>query len=153
MTRKFDIDKRNLVKKLKELEQETLFKTEKKGNGIYYSVNKKHPLFQEYRKIVLKTYGIENQLREILQRITGIDEAYIIGSYVKDKMDVHSDIDVLVIGDVSIVELHKKISDLQKNISREINVINMDKKEMEKKKKEKDSFVKQVFRDKKIRII
>ncbi len=150
---KFSLDKRNLVKKLKEYEKEGLFKSEKMGNQVYYSLNKKYPLYNEYRKIILKTVGIENNLREILKGQKGINEVYIFGSYAADKMDSSSDIDLLVIGAIGTVELHKMMSGLQKSINREINVVNMTEKEYREKKSGNDPFLKNVFKCKKIKII
>lgn len=153
MVRKFRLDKRNLVKKLKEFEKEGLFKSEKIGNQIYYSLNKRYTLYEEYRKIVLKTIGIENQLENILKGIHGIKEAYILGSYARNKMDSASDIDLLVVGSTNTVHLYKKLAGLQKRIDREINLINMTEKEFKMKKKENDPFIKDVFKKKRIKII
>lgn len=63
MARRFDVDKRNLVKKLKELEKEGLFISKVSGNQRYYSLNKKYPLYKEYRNIFMKTIGIEEKLK------------------------------------------------------------------------------------------
>ena len=93
---KLGLDKRNLVKKLKDYENEGLFKTEKMGNQLYYSLNKKYPLYNEYRKIILKTIGIESSLKEALKGRKEIKAVYIFGSYAVDIMDSSSDIDVLV---------------------------------------------------------
>ena len=40
LSRKLALDKRNLVKKLKELENETILKSEKRGNLRFYSINR-----------------------------------------------------------------------------------------------------------------
>jgi len=147
------VDKRNLVKKLKEFEKEGLFVSQLRGNQRYYQLNKKYPLYKEYKKIVMKTIGFEKQLRQILIDMEGIKDAYIFGSYAKDKMDVSSDIDILVIGNHDTILLHKKISSLQKKIDREINVISISKKEFEIKKKKKDPFIFDILQKKKIKII
>ncbi|MBA3066207.1 nucleotidyltransferase domain-containing protein [bacterium] len=152
ITVKFKLDKRNLVKKLKEYEKEGLFKSKKMGNQIYYSLNRKYPLYNEYKKIVLKTIGIENNLSEILKRVKGIKKAYIFGSYASDKMDLSSDIDLLVIGDIDTIELHKILLNLQKSIDREINPVNMTENEFKKRKTKKDSFIRNVLSGKKIRV-
>lgn len=55
LSRKLDLDKRNLVKKLKELESEGLLKSELRGNLKIYSINKSYPLYKEYQKIILNT--------------------------------------------------------------------------------------------------
>ncbi|PKN00069.1 MAG: hypothetical protein CVU78_02950 [Elusimicrobia bacterium HGW-Elusimicrobia-2] len=150
---KLDLDKRNLVKKLKDYEKEGLFKTEKMGNQLYYSLNKKYPLYNEYRKIILKTIGIESSLKEALKDKKDIQEVYVFGSYAADKMDSSSDIDLLVIGSIDTVGLHKMLSGLQKSINREINVVNMTEKEYRQKKRGRDPFIENVLKCKKIRII
>jgi DNA-binding transcriptional ArsR family regulator len=61
LSRKLDLDKRNLVKKLKELESEGLLKSELRGNLKIYSINKSYLLYKEYRKIILNTVGLEKK--------------------------------------------------------------------------------------------
>lgn len=153
MVKKFAVDKRNLVKKLRELEREGLFYTEKKGNEIYYFLNKKFPLYQEYKGIILKTVGLEKQLQNLLKDIPKIEEVFIFGSYAKNKTDTASNIDVLVIGDVNTTTVQRSISRLQRKLNREINVVVISRKELNSKLKKKDVFIKQIFNDKKIKII
>ncbi|MFC1643748.1 nucleotidyltransferase domain-containing protein [Candidatus Omnitrophota bacterium] len=153
ISRKLNLDKRNLVKKLKELEEEGIFKSESRGNQKIYSINKSFPLFNEYKQIVFKTIGIENKLRETLKKVEGVEKVYLFGSYAKNELDVHSDIDLLVIGDHKVVLLQRQINKLQKQIDREINVVNMDKKEFNNRKKRKDAFIETVLREKHIEVI
>jgi len=151
--RKFGLDKRNLVKKLKELEQEGILRSQARGNLKLYSINNNYTLYNEYKKIVIKTIGFEQKLTQILREINGIKEAYLYGSYAKNKMDTHSDIDLLVIGSHNIVLLQRKLNKLQEETDREINAVNMDEREFKKRIKNKDSFVFQILKDKHIRII
>ena len=58
IVRRLGVDKRNLVKKLREFEKEGILASEQKGNQKYYSLNKKYPLYKEYKKIVMKTIGL-----------------------------------------------------------------------------------------------
>ena len=153
LSRKLALDKRNLVRKIKELEAEGILRVEKRGNSKFCSINKKYPLYKEYQKIVLKTIGFENRLRELLKKIRGIKEVYIYGSYAADKMDMHSDIDLLVIGSHSIVELQRLINKLQREIDREINTLNMNTREFRKRIKNQDGFVLGILKNKNIKII
>ena len=70
-------DKRNLAKKIKEFESLGLLKVETIGNLKLYSLNKKIPLYKEYKKIVLQSAGIENELKEALLKVKGVKEAFI----------------------------------------------------------------------------
>ena len=153
LSRKLNLDKRNLVKKLKELEKNGILKSQTRGNLKLYSINKNYPLYNEYKKIFLKTIGLEDKLKKIMNDVAGVKEAYIYGSYAKDKMDVHSDIDLLVIGDHKIISLQKKLNNLQKEIDREINSVNMDEREYKRRIKNKDFFILEVFNKKYIKLI
>lgn len=153
IARKLQLDKRNLVKKMQELEKEGILKNQIRGNLKFYSINQNYPLYNEYRQIVIKTLGFEENLRETLKGADNIKKAYIYGSYAKDKMDVHSDIDLLIIGNHDITPLQRKLNKVQKEINREINVVNMSQSELMKRIKNKDPFIKEVFRRKNIRVV
>lgn len=152
LARNLALDKRNLVKKIKELETEKLLKSQDRGNLKLYSINKDYPLYNEYRQIVLKTIGFEENLKNAIKDVEGIKGAYIYGSYAKDKMDAHSDIDLLVVGNQSITSLQKNLNELQKATNREINVVNMDEKEFKKKIKNKDPFITGILKNKHLKI-
>jgi len=153
LSRKFDFDKRNLIKKIKELEKEGILRSQRRGNLKLYSINKSYPLYEEYRKIILKTVGFEDKIKKIVEEIDGIKKAYIYGSYVNNKMDVHSDIDLLVIGDHDIVLLQRKLNKLQKEMDREINTVNMDEREFKKRIKSRDHFIVEILKRRHIKIV
>jgi predicted nucleotidyltransferase len=153
LSRKLDLDKRNLVKKLKELEKDGILKSQTRGNLKLYSINESYPLYEEFKKIILKTIGVEDKLRRILKEVDGIRDAYIYGSYAKNKMDIHSDIDLLIIGDHEVMLLQRKLNNLQKEIDREINSVNMDEREYKKRIRTEDPFILEVLKEKHIKII
>lgn len=65
ISRKLHLDKRNLVKKIKELEEKGILKSQKRGNLKIYSINEAYPLYDEYKKIIIKTIGLEEGLRRV----------------------------------------------------------------------------------------
>ncbi len=152
LARTLGLDKRNLVKKLRELEKIGILKSEKKANLRLFSLDRKFPLFKEYKKIILKTVGIEDRLRKITSEVPGISKAYIYGSYARDKMNPHSDIDVLVVGNHEIRSLQKKIISLKHEINREINCVNISEEEFRKRIETKDPFLSEIFKKKTIRL-
>lgn len=152
LSRNLALDKRNLVKKIKELETEGILKSQSRGNLKLYSINRDYSLYNEYRKIVIKTIGFEESLRNVLKDVKSMKEVYIYGSYAKNKMGTHSDIDLLVVGSHSIISLQKKLNKLQKEINREINVVNIDEREFKRKIKTKDPFIIEILKNKHIRI-
>jgi predicted nucleotidyltransferase len=153
LSRKLALDKRNLVKKLRELEREGILRSEKRGNLKLYGVNSEFPLYQEYRRIILKTVGVEERLREIMRETPGIKEAYIYGSYAQDAMSAHSDLDLLVVGDHEIKALQRKINLLQREIGREINSVNISEGDFKKRIEMSDPFIAGILRGKTVRLV
>ena len=152
MARLLSLDQGNLDRKLKELEREGILKSRKRGKERYYSLNSSFPLLQEYKKIVLKTVGFEQILKKTLQNVKGLKAAYLFGSYAQDAMDLSSDIDLLAIGDHTVLELQRQIAQVQKSMEREINVVSMSESEYQRKLKS-DPFTQRVFKGKNIRIL
>ncbi len=152
MAVKLSLDKRNLVKKLKELELLGLLKSRKRGNLKLYSINPKYALYNEIKQVVIKTFGIKDALKKIMKKIQGIDAVYIYGSYAKNNMDTNSDIDILAVGSFSIFEFQKYINEMQRKFVREINVISMDSADFVKRKSKKDKFISTVLKEKHILI-
>lgn len=143
LARKHGLDSGNLTRKLQELELEGILKSETRGRERYYSLNKSYPLLEEYRRIVLKTVGVESSLKTLLREVPGIKKAYIYGSYAKDSMDNRSDIDVLVVGEHRMLDLQASIAKIQKKLSRDVNVTSLSSREYETKKKA-DSFIRKI---------
>ena len=153
LSRKLNLDKRNLVKKLRELEKEGILKSQAKGNLKLYSINTAYPLYREYGKIILKTVGFEGKLKGLLENTPGVSGAYLYGSYAKDKMNVNSDIDLLVVGGHNILTLQRQLNRLQKDIDREINAVNMHDREFKRKVKDNDPFILGILAGRYIKLI
>jgi predicted nucleotidyltransferase/biotin operon repressor len=153
LANKLSVDKRNLVKKIRELEDKGLLISQQRGNLKFYSINPKFPLYEEYKNIILKTLGLEKQLAKLLSGVPGIEQAYIYGSYAANKMGAHSDIDLLVIGKHQAIALQRKISKLQRELDREINVTSIDKKELLTRRRRKDPFIINIFKNKTIALV
>ncbi|MDK2949245.1 MAG: hypothetical protein PWQ56_410 [Patescibacteria group bacterium] len=152
MVRKFDVDKRNLAKEVNKWEKDGLFVKTTKGNLILYKINKEYYLFNEFKRIIQKNFGIEMELNKIFEKNKKIKEAYIFGSYANNKMEEESDIDVLLIGSHKFLNIEKEIVDLQKKINREINIVDMSEEEFL-RKKEDNEFIKNILAGKYIKII
>jgi predicted nucleotidyltransferase/biotin operon repressor len=153
LARLLGLDKRNLVKKIRELEAEGILISQNRGNMRLYSIDKTYALYDEYRNILMKTEGIESRLKRIIKGARGIRAAYIYGSYAANALDTHSDIDLLVVGTHSIMAFQRELNKLQKEIGREINVVNMDEPEFKKRTRDKDPFLSGILKEKNIKLI
>lgn len=148
-----EVDPGNLFRKLKELENEGILVSEMEGNQRYFRLNKKYPLLRELEHFFRAKYGIEEMLKQRLSKLKGLREAYIFGSFAKDSFQQESDIDLLLVGGHSSFEAKRLILPLAKEIRREINIVDFSSTEFKKKKRGGDEFLKNIFSQKKIKII
>ncbi len=153
LARILDVDPKNLDRKLKEFEEIGLFISEYKGKERYYSLNHSFPLISEYEQIFKKTYGIEEQLKNILRKIKNINSVYIYGSFVNNSFSASSDIDLLIIGNHSSLTAQKAVLPLQKSIGREINIIDLTPKEFQQREINKNDLITEIFNNPTIRLI
>ncbi|MFC2165409.1 nucleotidyltransferase domain-containing protein [Acidobacteriota bacterium] len=92
------------------------------GNQVYYQANRNLPIYPELRTLIVKTAGIGDVLKTALARLSNrIKFAMIYGSAAKGETSKRSDVDVLVVGDVSFTEIGESLIPAQKTLQREIN--------------------------------
>ena len=114
-------DPGNLSRELRKLELEGIFISSTKGLVKFYSLDKKHPLFNDFKNIIFKTEGIEGSLRQLVSEYAGIELAFIYGSYAKGKEKGSSDIDIVVVGSFPRDEFTRKLRMLESRLNREAN--------------------------------
>lgn len=142
----------NIRRELLSLHNFGLFKKEPAGNQVYYYLNQEAALYNDLKNIVFKTIGIEGELKKALKKIPCIEEAFVFGSFAKDKSNSSSDVDLMIIGRPNDDLLVKKISRLESTFNREINYHLIDREEWNKKLKT-DSFIKAINKGPIIKII
>jgi len=122
------------------------------GNRVYYKVNRSIPIFEDLKNIFFKSVGISEALKENL-RGRKIKFAFIYGSYAKGEENLSSDIDLMIIGDISLKEISSILSKVKIQLMREINYAVFPLREFINKALQKDHFINSVLKDKKIFII
>lgn len=139
------VDPTNLSRELRRLEGEGVFQSETSGHQKYFYLNTAYPLYEELRATVEKTIGVPAVLRGLLNRIPGIERAFIYGSLAKGTYSAHSDIDLcLVVSNAKIFESEKLLlglKHLEKKVGREISYVFYTEHEWEKGLQKKDSFL------------
>ena len=129
---------------LKRLIRSGVIKDRKDGNRLYYGANAEHPLYPEIRNIVLKTSGLADVLREALDR-GGITLAFIFGSVANGTDKAQSDVDLMVLGKLSLRQLGKLLSGVVTRLGREINPHVMSPEEFARRIKTRDHFLTSVL--------
>ena len=143
----------SIRRELLRFQKDALFHTQKVGNLLYYSLNTKHPLFEELRSIVSKTVGVEGSLRKILSSIKQVKISFIYGSFALEHQKATSDIDLMIIGNPDISNLNEKIASLEKKLKREINITIYSREEFVAKKRDKSGFILDLLKNPKIMLI
>ena len=93
-----------------------------RGRQVYFQANAQSPIYAELRGLVVKTSGVADVLRAALAPLGGrIAVAFIYGSVAKGAERRASDVDVMVIGEVTFTEASEALGQAQKAIGREVN--------------------------------
>jgi uncharacterized protein len=109
-------------REVKELADAGIITRKTLGNQVYYQANLDSPLFSELKSLVAKTVGVHDVLRSALLRLLPrIKSAFVFGSVARFGERSDSDLDLMVIGDVSFAEVVECLSSTQKTLGREVN--------------------------------
>ena len=125
----------------------------KDGNRIYYQANKEHPLYAEIHGLVLKTVGLADFFRNALKVNPNIQFAFVFGSLARNEENDKSDVDLMIIGEITMRQLTALLSGVSDHIGREINPHILMVREFLKRKSTKDHFLTQVLDSPKIFVI
>jgi uncharacterized protein len=140
---------RQELQKLVKLE---LLISRRDGNRLYYRANTEHPLYPEIRKLVLKTVGLVEVLKRVLDR-EGVKVAFVFGSLASSREKAASDVDLMVIGTVGLRALSKWLSGVSEQIGREINPHPMTVEEFRRRQEKGDHFLSKVLESPRLFII
>jgi predicted nucleotidyltransferase/DNA-binding HxlR family transcriptional regulator len=92
------------------------------GNQVFYRANRNHPVFSELRALVAKTVGAIQVLREALASIADrISIAFIYGSMARGQEKAESDIDLLIVGKVTLEDVLGSVSNIELSLGRSVN--------------------------------
>jgi predicted nucleotidyltransferase len=141
-------------RELKLLTEAGLIRRSVSGRQVYFQADSSSPLFPELKSLITKTVGVSDVIRRALIPLEGrIKAAFIYGSIAAGGENRDSDIDLLVVGDVSFSEVVAHLQDSQNVLSREINPTVYSQAEFRVKIREKHFFLTSVINGPKIFLI
>ena len=118
----------------------------RQGNQHHYQANPDCPIYQELLSIVRKTFGVVDVLRQALDPLADrIDWGFVFGSVASGKESANSDLDLMLIGDISFAEAVTALHSVQETLSREINPKVYGSDEWKQLLKEKEAFINEVL--------
>jgi predicted nucleotidyltransferase len=126
----------------------------RRGNLVYYQANPACPIFAELKSLMIKTAGVGDLLRSALAPLGDrVRLAFVYGSFASGHEKRSSDIDVMVVGEVSFREVISALEQAQQRLAREVNPSVYPPTEFRKKLAANSHFVKSVLKGPKIFLI
>lgn len=112
----------NADRELRSLAAAGIVLREISGRQVYYRIDENCPIIPELRSMFTKTVGVADALRSALAQLRDrICAAFVYGSFAKDSITPQSDVDLMVVGDVSFLEVVSAACTAQDRIGREVN--------------------------------
>jgi len=142
-------------RELARLEASGLVTVHRVGTQKHYQANPASPLFGELVSIASKTFGLAEPLREALAPFARrIVAAFIYGSVAKRRDTSRSDIDLMVVSDkLTYADLFGTLEPLAARLGRVVNPTVYSRRELAKRIKEGNAFVKRVLGQPKVWVI
>ncbi|OIO89505.1 MAG: hypothetical protein AUK03_14400 [Anaerolineae bacterium CG2_30_64_16] len=124
-----------------------------RGNQVHYQVNRDFFLFPELKSIFLKTTGLTALVKDALQKAEEIALAFVYGSYAANQETTTSDIDILVVGNLSGRALQATLQEAERLVHREVNYVLFSSEEFRTKVQAEDGFLLNVLAGPKLFLI
>jgi predicted nucleotidyltransferase len=125
------------------------------GNRVYYKADTENPIYPELRRLIEKTAGLVDVLRQTIFGGTAnrITVAFVFGSTARGEDDTVSDVDLFVIGRVTAFGINPKLKRAEKRLGREINATVFSPTEFAEKARAGSHFIKSVLDSQKLFVI
>jgi predicted nucleotidyltransferase len=147
-------DSTNVSRELARLEKTGILVKNTEGKQKYYQANRQSPIFNELHGLILKTVGVADIIKKALEpRIADIKLAFIFGSVAKRAENRFSDIDLLVVGDITFGEVVDLISTAEGALNRELNPVVYTLAEFNKRLSENHYFIRDILSGDKIFVV
>jgi predicted nucleotidyltransferase len=142
-------------RELARLETSGLATVSRLGTQKHYRANPESPLFDELVGIARKTVGLAAPLREALAPLAPrIVAAFVYGSVAKRRDTSRSDIDLMVVGDkLTYAEVFGALESAGAKLGRSVNPTVYSRKELAKRLKTGNAFIKRVLEQPKVWVI
>lgn len=159
ITRKIDEQINSVRRELSNLLSIGIIRSDSNNNRLYYEVNQKYEYYPELRRIftnlpvtnkALTETKEEEQIASKLRQTGTVQLSFLTGSFVRDP---HLGIDLLIMGDVNRAKVAKVVSELEKEVGRELNYVVFTPEEYDYRINLNDRFLADVIDAKKIVII
>jgi DNA-binding transcriptional ArsR family regulator len=122
LAKHFGVRPSTLQRDLARFTQAGILKMTRSGNRTYFQANEECPVYPELRGLLIKTSGLVDVLHgELAPLASKITVAAVYGSIASGTETSGSDVDLLVIGSVKMIELSPLLAKATGTLRRQIN--------------------------------
>jgi len=122
LARKAGIHAANAQRELRNLEAAGIVESKRVGGQVHFRLNPRCPIYPELKMLILKTVGLADVLCKALAPLAPkIKLAYIYGSFATGDTRADSDVDLMIVGKVTLKEAVGALMDASRTLSREVN--------------------------------
>jgi predicted nucleotidyltransferase len=146
-------DYKNVSTELKNLESIGLLISSKSGNLKYFHINPGFLIYPELKSIFFKVRGAPGLLKQVLSNEKDVEYAFIYGSFATGTENEKSDIDLMVVGEMPLEDLLKRLREPEKLLEREINPSLFHISELKQRMKDRDPFIGRLMAEPKIMLV
>jgi predicted nucleotidyltransferase len=141
-------------RELARLERLGLVTKAPRGNRVYYQANRSHPAFEDLKRLVLKTMALGDALRAALVPLSDrVRVAFVYGSFARGEETAASDVDLLMVGNLTLREASAVLGPVGRDLGRELNTAVYPEDEFKAKTAEGHHFLAEVLKGEKIYLI
>jgi DNA-binding transcriptional ArsR family regulator len=137
----------SLQRDLRSLTSAGVLRTRRDGKRVYFSADTASPVYSDLRGIFEKTSGLVPMLQfELASLAKRIAVAWVYGSVASSREESHSDIDVMVVGDIGLSQLAPALRRCESKLGRPVNATVYSRQEFAAKVKSGDHFLSAVLK-------
>lgn len=149
IARNVDVSVGTVQRELTTLADAGLILRAQTGNQVFYRANRDHPAYAELHALLAKTAGVFHRLAEALAPLAKrIQFAFVYGSFARGEENAQSDIDLMVVGSVTLDDLLERLTPVERTLRRPVNPTVYSQKELKAKLQAGNHFLKAIQKGK-----
>jgi predicted nucleotidyltransferase len=154
IARRANLNSKTAMRELHSLRNVGILVSHQVGRQVVYRLNPDCPIYDELRSIIRKTVGLAAVLRVALEPLADrIEQAYIYGSHARGDERPDSDVDLMIVGKVTLREVSPRLREAGRTLHRVISPTLYTPEEYTRDLNANDSFVARVHNGERLDLI
>ncbi len=140
-------------RELERMSKNGILKSEKRGNRLYYFLNRQYDYYPELLRLLAKATGLGQAIKKNRQALGNPKFVMFSGKFAQHRNRALDEVDILLVGEIKMKELEPLIKEEEKKRGHEINYTLMGTDEFEFRKARHDPFINEALSGGRIMIV